>query len=121
MNKELLLSSINTCSSSLPLTVTEDITCSCCLRVQVIAAERQERADVPSQLEADSQTLAQFVSSGEAARIKARLTQIGRYWEELRESVQQLDGQLEESSSHQQKFRMSLEEVIRLIDTVHLQ
>lgn len=64
-----------------------------------------------SQLEADSQALAQFVSSGEAARIKARLTQIGRYWEELKESVQQLDGQLEESSSHQQKFKMSLDEV----------
>uniref|UniRef100_A0A8C7CRJ2 Spectrin repeat containing, nuclear envelope 1b n=1 Tax=Oncorhynchus kisutch TaxID=8019 RepID=A0A8C7CRJ2_ONCKI len=29
--------------------------------------------------EADSQALAQFISSGEAARVKARLTQIGRY------------------------------------------
>lgn len=79
--------------------------------IQVISAELQERADVPPHLEADSQALAQFVSSGEAARIKARLTQIGRYWEELKESVQQLDGQLEESSSHQQKFTISLEEV----------
>lgn len=90
------------------------------LYVQVVGAELQERAEVPSQLEVDSQALAQFVSSGEAARIKARLTQIGRYWEELKESVQQLDGQLEENSSHQQKFKISLEEVIRLIDTFNL-
>lgn len=55
--------------------------------------------------------MAQFVSSGEAARIKARLTQIGRYWDELKESVHQLDGQLEESSSNQQKFKISLQEV----------
>lgn len=55
------------------------------------------------------------MSSGEAARVKARLTQIGRYWEELRENVQQLDGQLEESSSHQQKFETSLEKVSRVI------
>lgn len=87
------------------------------LHVQVVSAELQDRAQVPSQLEAESQALAQFVSSGEAARIKARLTQIGRYWEELIESVQQVDGQLGESFSHQQKFRISLEEVNGLIKT----
>lgn len=76
-----------------------------------MGAELGEQAEVLSQLEADSQALAQFVSSGEAARIKARLTQIGRYWEELKESVEQLDRHLEESSSHQQKFNTSLEEV----------
>lgn len=81
------------------------------LYIQAVAAELHERAEVPSQLEVSSQNLVQFVSSGEAARIKARLTQIGRYWEELKESVQQLDGQLEESSSHLQKFKISLEEV----------
>ena len=83
------------------------------LHIQAVCTELQGRAEVPSQLEADSQALAQFVSSGEAARIKARLTQIGRYWEELRESVQQHDGQLEESSSHQQKFKTSLDKVSR--------
>lgn len=88
--------------------------------LQVVAAELHERTEVPSQLEVGSQKLVQFVSSGEAARVKARLTQIGRYWEELKESVQQLDGQLEESSSHQQKFRSSLEEVNRLLGSLHL-
>lgn len=85
--------------------------------MQAVGAELQERAEVPCKLETDSQALAQFVSSGEAARIKARLTQIGRYWEELKESVQQLDGQLEESSSHQQKFKITLGEVNKLVDT----
>ncbi|XP_041828569.1 nesprin-1-like [Melanotaenia boesemani] len=80
-------------------------------KVKAVGSELQDQAEVLSQLEADSQALVQFVSSGEAARIKARLTQIGRYWEELKESVQQLDGQLEERCSHQQKFKMSLEEV----------
>lgn len=88
------------------------------LCVQAVGAEVQERAEVLCQLEADYQSLAQFVSSGESARIKARLTQIGRYWEELKESVQQLDGQLEESSSHQQKFKMNLEEVNIPTDTL---
>ena len=41
--------------------------------------ELGDRVEVFSQLEADSQALAQFISSGEAARVKARLTQIGRY------------------------------------------
>lgn len=81
------------------------------LCIQAIAAEIREQAQVPSQLEASSQNLVQFVSSGEAARIKARMTQIGRYWEELKESVQQLHGQLEESSSHLKKFKKCLEEV----------
>lgn len=82
--------------------------------LQIVDAELKERAEVPSTLEAHSQALAQFMSSGEAARIKARLTQIGRYWEELKENVQQLDGQLEERSSHQQKFKTSLLEVNKL-------
>lgn len=82
--------------------------------MQEVVAEIQGRAEVLSQLEADSQALSLFVSSGEAARIKARLTQIGRYWEELRESVQQLDGQLQESFCHQQKFKTSFEKVLRL-------
>ncbi|XP_037550764.1 nesprin-1 [Nematolebias whitei] len=87
--------------------------------VKTVGTEVQDRAELLSQLETDSQALAQFVSSGEAARIKARLTQIGRYWEDLKESVQQLDGQLEESSSHQQKFKQSLEEARASLCVLH--
>lgn len=76
-----------------------------------MTAELQERAEILSQLEDRAQGLSQFVSSGESARIKARLTQIGRYWEELKESIEHLNGQLEESSSHQQKFNTNLQQV----------
>ena len=76
-----------------------------------MSSELREREEVHSRLEADSQALGQFLSSGEAARVRARLTQTGRYWEELRESVQQLQARLEESFSHQQRFNASLEEV----------
>lgn len=78
---------------------------------QTIREGLQERSEVLSNLEEKSQTLVQFMSSGESARIKARLTQIGRYWEELKESVEHLDGQLEESSSHQTKFNANLQQV----------
>nr|XP_057913481.1 nesprin-1 isoform X6 [Doryrhamphus excisus] len=89
--------------------------------VKAVEAELQERVQVLSGLDADSQDVAHFVSSGEAARIKARLTQIGRYWDELRESVQHLDGQLRESSSHQMKFSQSLQEVKASLCELHSQ
>ncbi|KAG1946578.1 nesprin-1 [Pimephales promelas] len=79
--------------------------------IKTIREGLQERSEVLSNLEEKSQTLVQFMSSGESARIKARLTQIGRYWEELKESVEHLDGQLEESSSHQTKFNANLQQV----------
>ncbi|KAK6304736.1 hypothetical protein J4Q44_G00253220 [Coregonus suidteri] len=87
--------------------------------VKAVAAELGDKAEVLSQLEAHSQALAQFISSGEAARIKARLTQIGRYWEELRESVEQLEGQLQESSSTQHHFNASLEEAKTTLGDLH--
>ncbi|RXN33841.1 nesprin-1 isoform X3 [Labeo rohita] len=79
--------------------------------VKTIRDGLQERSQVLSNLEEKSQALVQFVSSGESARIKARLTQIGRYWEELKESVEHLNGQLEESSSYQTKFNANLQQV----------
>lgn len=79
--------------------------------VQDVRRGLQDRAEVLPQLEAASASLAQFVSSGEAARIRARLTQVGRYWEELGEGVQQLDGRLQERWSQQQKFSSSLAEL----------
>ncbi|XP_029943278.1 nesprin-1-like [Salarias fasciatus] len=79
--------------------------------VKAVGAELQDRAQALSRLEADSQALSRFVSSGEAARIRARLTQVGRFWEELKESLQQLEAQLEQSSAHQQRFQTSLDQV----------
>lgn len=78
---------------------------------QVLVTELQVRAEILSQLEDRAQALSQFISSGESARIKARLTQTGRYWEELKESMEHLNGQLKESSGHQQKFNTNLQQV----------
>lgn len=78
---------------------------------QNVESEVQDKEQVFSQLETESQGLSQFLSSGESARIKARLTQIGRYWEELKENVEQVNGQLGESHTQQLKFNASLEEV----------
>lgn len=89
---------------------------------QTIREGLQERSQVLSDLEEKSQALVQFVSSGESARIKARLTQIGRYWEELKESVEHQNGQLEESSSHQTKFNANLRQVrFKILFTANLQ
>lgn len=79
--------------------------------LQSVHIELKQRSETLPWLEAESQALGSFVSSGEAARIKARLTQAGRYWEELGESVEQLIGRLEESSAHLQRFSTNLEQV----------
>ena len=76
-----------------------------------MSAELQAQRGVSSQLEGGSQALSQFVSSGEGSRIKARLTQIGRYWEELQESVQQQEEALQESATYLQRFTCSLQQV----------
>ncbi|KAJ4921304.1 hypothetical protein JOQ06_000784 [Pogonophryne albipinna] len=91
-------------SSSLPLE--EQIS-----SVKAVSAELQAQRGVSSQLEGGSQALSQFVSSGEGSRIKARLTQIGRYWEELQESVQQLEEALQESATYLQRFTCSLQQM----------
>uniref|UniRef100_A0AAV2JAL2 Calponin-homology (CH) domain-containing protein n=1 Tax=Knipowitschia caucasica TaxID=637954 RepID=A0AAV2JAL2_KNICA len=87
--------------------------------VKAVSAEVQDHSEVLSQLEAEAQALGQFVSSGEAARVRARLTQVRRNWEELKESVQQLEAQLEESSSQKQKFTVGLEEVQTSLGDFH--
>ncbi|XP_077587652.1 nesprin-1 [Stigmatopora nigra] len=75
-----------------------------------VETELQDRTEVLPRLEAESRDVLGFVSSGEAARMKARLTQTGRYWDELRENVRQLGVQLLESESHRQKFWQSFQE-----------
>lgn len=62
-------------------------------------------------MEADCETLSEFVTPGEAGRIRARLAQMGRCWEELRERVEQLGGQLNQSASYRQRYNDNLEQV----------
>ena len=62
-------------------------------------------------LEEEAQSFAQFVTTGESARIKAKLTQIRRYWEELRDHAQSLQGIILGHLSQQQKFEENLKKV----------
>uniref|UniRef100_A0A8K9Y661 Spectrin repeat containing nuclear envelope protein 1 n=1 Tax=Oncorhynchus mykiss TaxID=8022 RepID=A0A8K9Y661_ONCMY len=71
----------------------------------------EERAAILSHLEAESEALSGFVTPGEAGRIRARLAQMERYWEELKESVEQLGGELNQSATCRQRFNNDLEQV----------
>ena len=62
-------------------------------------------------LEEEAQSFAQFITTGESARIKAKLTQIRRYWDELREHAQSLQGIILGHLSQQQKFEENLKKV----------
>lgn len=64
-----------------------------------------------TELEEAAQSFAQFVTTGESARIKAKLTQIRRYWEELREHAQCLEATILGHLSQQQKFEENLRKV----------
>jgi nesprin-1 len=78
---------------------------------QFVGARLEERAAILSHLEAESEALSGFVTPGEAGRIRARLAQMERYWEELKESVEQLGGQLNQSATCRQRFNNNLEQV----------
>ncbi|RXM34941.1 Nesprin-1 [Acipenser ruthenus] len=80
-------------------------------KVKAISKELEEKMKAIQLLEEESQALGQFVSSGEAARIKSRLTQMSRHWDELKEHTQHLERVLQEKASHQHKFQDSLKQV----------
>lgn len=54
-------------------------------------------------MEDDAQSFSQFLTSGESAHIKAKLTQIRRYWEELRDHAQHLEEAITGKASALQK------------------
>lgn len=62
-------------------------------------------------LEEEAQSFVQFVTVGESARIKAKLTQVRRYWEELCEHARGLEGMILGRLSQQQKFDENLTKV----------
>jgi len=57
------------------------------------------------------ESFSQFVTSGECAHIKAKLTQVKRYWEELRDHAQRLEGTITGKASAQQKYEENLKQV----------
>ncbi|MCJ8743979.1 hypothetical protein PDJAM_G00100910, partial [Pangasius djambal] len=79
--------------------------------VGVMEAGLEEKKDVLRKLEAESRALTRFITPGEAERIKARLMQISRYWEELTNSVKQRGAELQASLSHKVKLTEDMDEV----------
>lgn len=71
----------------------------------------EERKAVLVLMEADSEALSRFVTSGEAGSIRAQLNQTRQYWEELKGRAEQLGVQLNQSASYRQRCNDNLEQV----------
>ncbi|XP_016311636.1 nesprin-1-like isoform X6 [Sinocyclocheilus anshuiensis] len=79
--------------------------------VEMLKEGLEEKMDVFSRLETEFQTLIHFITPNEAGRIKARLTQIGRYREEFKNSVEQREAELHSSLKNTNQFIQDLNEV----------
>ncbi|XP_078239370.1 nesprin-1 isoform X9 [Pogona vitticeps] len=93
--KEKELDTLETSSSSLD----EEIN-----QIKVIFKEIDGKENEIPHLEEDAQSFSQYLTSGESAHIKAKLTQIRRYWEELQDRAQHLERTITGKASIQQKF-----------------
>uniref|UniRef100_A0A8D2LVZ1 Spectrin repeat containing nuclear envelope protein 1 n=1 Tax=Varanus komodoensis TaxID=61221 RepID=A0A8D2LVZ1_VARKO len=91
--KEKELDALDTSSSPLDVQIN---------RIKVIEIAEKEN-EIPS-LEEDAQSFSQYLTSGESAHIKAKLTQIRRYREELQDHAHHLEGVITGKISVQQKF-----------------
>ncbi|XP_010119459.1 PREDICTED: nesprin-1-like, partial [Chlamydotis macqueenii] len=80
-------------------------------QIKVINAEINGKIIGISRLEEEAESFSQSVTSGECAHIKAKLTQVKRYWEELRDHAQRLEGTIIGNASAQQKYEGSLKQV----------
>ncbi|KTG32438.1 hypothetical protein cypCar_00024510 [Cyprinus carpio] len=79
--------------------------------VEMLKKGLEEKMDVFSRLETEFQILIHFITPNEAGRIKARLTQIGRYREEFKNSVEQREAELHSSLKNTKQFIQDLNEV----------
>ncbi|XP_043917738.1 nesprin-1-like [Protopterus annectens] len=79
--------------------------------LQGFLKEVSENASRIPNLEQEAQALNKNIASGEAARIKARMTQTTRSWEELRQHLHRLEETVKENMSQQQKFDNSLTQI----------
>lgn len=70
-----------------------------------------ERRAALAQMEADSEALSGFVTPGEAGRVRARLVQTRRRFDELTERTEQLGEQLNLSTSYRQRCNNNLDQV----------
>ncbi|XP_010018863.1 PREDICTED: nesprin-1-like, partial [Nestor notabilis] len=100
--QEKELETLETSSSPLDIQISQ---------IKVINKEIDGKITGISKLEEEAKSFSQFVTSGECAHIKAKLTQVKRYWEELRDHAQRLEGTITGNASAQQKYEGSLKQV----------
>ncbi|XP_010140551.1 PREDICTED: nesprin-1-like, partial [Buceros rhinoceros silvestris] len=100
--QEKELETLETSSSPLDIQISQ---------IKVINKEIDGKISGISKLEEEAKSFSQFVTSGECARIKAKLTQVQRYWEELRDHAQRLEATITGNVSAQQKYEESLKQV----------
>ncbi|VTJ58951.1 Hypothetical predicted protein [Marmota monax] len=100
--KEKELNALETSSSAMDMQISQ---------IKVTIQEIESQISSITGLEEEAQSFAQFITTGESARIKAKLTQIRRYWEELREHAQCLEGTVLGHLSQQQKFEDDLQKI----------
>ncbi|KAB0392836.1 hypothetical protein E2I00_007090, partial [Balaenoptera physalus] len=100
--KEKELNDLETSSSAMDTQINQ---------IKVTIQEIESKISSITGLEEEAQSFAQFITTGESARIKAKLTQIIRYWEELREHAQSLEGTILGHLSQQQKFEENLKKI----------
>uniref|UniRef100_A0A8C4V5X1 Spectrin repeat containing nuclear envelope protein 1 n=1 Tax=Falco tinnunculus TaxID=100819 RepID=A0A8C4V5X1_FALTI len=81
-------------------------------QIKVINNEIDGKITGISKLEEEAESFSSFVTSGECAHIKAKLTQVKRYWEELRDHAQRLEGTVTGNASAQQKYEESLKQAV---------
>lgn len=79
--------------------------------LQAVAEGLEERRAALAHMEADCEALSSCVTPGETGRIRSRLAQMRRYWEELKGRAEQLGGQLNQSASYWQRYNNNLEQV----------
>ncbi|KAM7172376.1 nesprin-1 isoform 3-T4 [Macrochelys suwanniensis] len=100
--KEKELDTLETSSSPLEMQTSQ---------MKVISKEIDGKINGIPSLEEEAQSFSQFVTSGESAHIRAKLTQIRRYWEELRDHAHCLEGIITGNASQQQKYEESLKQM----------
>ncbi|XP_047184808.1 nesprin-1-like [Scophthalmus maximus] len=102
--KEKELEAINAASSLDPLD--KNIS-----TVEEVGKGLEERRAALAHMEEDCEALSGFVTPGEAGCIRAQLSQMRRYWEELKGRVEQLGGQLNQSVCYRQRYNDNREQV----------
>ncbi|XP_016071417.1 PREDICTED: nesprin-1 [Miniopterus natalensis] len=100
--KEKELDALETSPSAMDMQISQ---------IKVTIQEIESKVGSITELEEAAQSFAQFITTGESARIKAKLTQLRRYWEELREHAQGLEGTILAHLSQQQKFEENLRQI----------